>query len=149
VTEGFGCRLASADEHVSGEPVLVDMELRNLADAPRYVLKWYTPFEGIAGEIFRVEHDGETVPYRGILAKRGEPVASDYIEIAAGASAEASVDLAPSYDLTAPGTYRVEFVAGLHDVAEAAETVPRPRAQHRQQRLDCGTVRFRVLARPT
>jgi peptidyl-Lys metalloendopeptidase len=149
MTEEFACRLASADEHVSGEPVLVDMELRNLADTPRYVLKWYTPFEGIAGEIFRVEHDGEAVPYRGILAKRGEPVASDYIEIAAGASAEASVDLAPSYDLSAPGTYRIELIAGLHDVAETAEKVPRPRDQHREQRLECGIVRFRVLVRPT
>jgi peptidyl-Lys metalloendopeptidase len=145
----FECRLTSAEQHVSEEPILVDMELRNLANTPRYVLKWYTPFEGVAGEIFKVDHDGETVPYRGILAKRGDPEASDYIEIAAGASAEASVDLAPSYDLSAPGTYRVEFVSGLHDVAEAAEKVPRPRDQHREQRLECGTVRFRVLARPT
>jgi hypothetical protein len=149
MTEGFECRLASADEHVSGEEILVDMELRNLAEAPRYVLKWYTPFEGVAGEIFRVEHDGEVVPYRGIRAKRGEPVAADYIKLSAGASAEASVDLAHSYDLSVPGTYRIEFVAGLHDVAETAETVPRPRDQHRARPLNCGTVRFRVLARRT
>lgn len=149
MTDVLECRLDSADEHVSGEPVLVDMELRNRGDVPRYVLTWYTPFEGLAGEIFTVEHDGEAVPYRGLLAKRGEPVASDYIEIAAGASAEASVDLAPSYDISAPGTYRVEFVAGLHDVAERAEEVPRPRDQHRPQRLECRTIRFRLLTRPT
>lgn len=149
MTDGFECRLDSADEHVSGEPVLIDLELRNRGDMPRYVLKWYTPFEGIAGEILTVEHDGEAVPYRGLLVKRGEPVATDYIEIAAGESAEVSVDLAPSYDLSAPGTYWVEFVAGLHDVAETADEVPRPRDQHRERRLECGTVRFRVLARPT
>ena len=82
------CRLDSADEHVSGKPVFVAMELRNQDDSARYMLKWYTPFEGIAGEIFTVEHDGGAVKYQGPLAKRGEPVASDYIEITAGALAE-------------------------------------------------------------
>jgi hypothetical protein len=47
-----------------------------LASEGCYVLKWFTPLEGIGGDIFRVERDGAELPYHGKLVKRGPPVSN-------------------------------------------------------------------------
>ncbi len=104
-------RITVPTEIVRGEPVNVSFELTNGSDEPLRVLQWFTPFEGIAGRIFRVEREGEPVSYRGILVKRGAPAADEYLSIDPRSSVTTEVDLAASYDLTAPGNYRVEFVA--------------------------------------
>jgi peptidyl-Lys metalloendopeptidase len=76
-----------------------------------YVLKWYTPLEGIAGEIFRVTRDGEAIPYVGILAYRGAPSPDSYILLNAGESVSAEADLAAAFDFSKPGEYTIEFVS--------------------------------------
>ncbi len=94
----------------NGETVPLSFTLTNNTDADLYVLKWYTPLEGIAGEIFRVERDGQPVPYQGILATRAAPSAEDYILLEPGASASADVDLATAYDFSQAGAYTIEFI---------------------------------------
>lgn len=141
----FECVLKSQAAYRSGEPVTLEFELRNLSESPRFVLRWYTPFEGIAGKIFRVQRNGDVVAYRGILAKRGEPMAEDYLEVPGRGTITASVELAESYDLSPPGNYEIAFIAGLHDVTDRREEVPRRRDDHQPEPLDCGTARFRVL----
>jgi hypothetical protein len=74
-----------------------------------YVLEWYTPLEGIAGEIFWVERDGKPLPYQGILAMRGDPEAENYRLLPPGGAVTATVDLAPAYDFTEAGVYTVAF----------------------------------------
>ena len=95
----------------SGETLPVRFTLTNNADTGLYVLKWYTPLEGIAGEIFRVERNGEAVPYEGILATRAAPSPDDYVLLEPGASAYVEVDLATAYDFSQPGTYTIEFLS--------------------------------------
>ena len=45
----------------SGEAVNLRFTLINNTDTMLYVLKWYTPLEGIAGKIFRIERDGQVI----------------------------------------------------------------------------------------
>jgi len=92
-----------------GERVRVGFSLTNTADTTLYVLKWYTPLEGIAGEIFRVTRDGQPVSYEGILATRIAPSAEAYVALEPGVAASAEVDLATAYGFSEPGTYTIQF----------------------------------------
>ncbi len=94
-----------------GTAVNVKFTLNNKSSTDLEVLTWLTPLEGLAGKIFRVERDGEAVPYRGIMAHRDVPTASEYVSIAAGGEASAEVDLATSYDFSQAGDYTIEFLS--------------------------------------
>jgi hypothetical protein len=95
----------------TGETMPLRFTLTNNADTKLYVLKWYTPLEGVAGKIFRVRRDGEVLPYGGIMATRAAPSADSYVLLEPGASASAEVDLAPAYDFSQAGTYTIEFLS--------------------------------------
>lgn len=95
----------------AGEPVEIAFTLTNYTETGLYVLKWYTPLEGIAGEIFRVERDGQPIPYRGLLASRGVPTPEDYVFLEPGGAASATVDLATAYDFSEPGEYTIAFIS--------------------------------------
>jgi len=125
----MGCRSAPAGEEASapatdlqaridapssvtvGEPVRVTFTVTNTADTTRYLLKWYTPLEGIAGEIFRVERDGQPVPYEGILATRIAPSADAYVTLEPGGAASTEIDLATAYDFSYTGTVTIQFIS--------------------------------------
>jgi hypothetical protein len=91
----------------------VDLEftLINQSETGLYVLKWYTPLEGLGGKIFRIEHDGQPIPYKGPLAMRGDPTPDAYVFLNAGASVSATVDLATAYDFSEPGEYTIAFIS--------------------------------------
>jgi heat shock protein HslJ len=93
----------------SGETVQAVFTLTNTSSDGFYVLKWFTPLEGIAGDIFRVERDGAELAYRGKMVKRGPPIAEDYVWLEAGASVSAEVDLAEGYDFSQAGQYTIQF----------------------------------------
>jgi hypothetical protein len=95
----------------TGEAVNLSFTLTNNTDKSLYVLKWYTPLEGIAGEIFRVERDGQAVPYQGILATRIAPSPEAYILLEPGASTSAEVNLATAYDFSQVGEYTIAFIS--------------------------------------
>lgn len=94
-----------------GEKVDLKFTLTNTSETPMYVLKWYTPLEGIAGEIFRVVRDGQMVPYEGIMASRGAPTHDEYIFLGVGESVSAVVDLSTAFDFSKAGTYEVRFIS--------------------------------------
>ncbi len=107
---------------------LLSFTLLNHADYPLYVLKWYTPLEGIAGKIFLVTRDGQVLPYEGILAMRGDPGPESYVLLPPHESVTATVNLAQVYDFSEPGTYTIAFLSPhISDIAqqeaEMAETV--------------------------
>jgi hypothetical protein len=93
----------------SGVNVPALFTLTNASADGVYVLKWFTPLEGMAGDIFRVEREGAALPYRGKLVKRGPPIPEDYVWLEAGQSVAAEVDLAEGYDFSQAGQYTVEF----------------------------------------
>ena len=93
----------------TGAVVNVRFTLTNISSEGLYVLKWFTPLEGLAGDIFQVQRDGVDVPYRGKLVKRGAPVAEEYVWIDAGGSISAEIDLAEGYDFSQAGQYTLQF----------------------------------------
>jgi peptidyl-Lys metalloendopeptidase len=137
-------RLETRAVFTVGAPVSILFTLENLSDRPIRVLTWYTPLEGLRGEIFRVTRDGKSVDYRGKMVKRGNPTSADYVRVAPRSSVSAEVDLSTGYDLTVPGAYRVEFVGHLHDVAfDAGTETPASREPHALDPIGSGAG-FRV-----
>jgi hypothetical protein len=139
------CTLRVQETYVVGEPVRLGFSLQSRAREPLYVLAWYTPLEGLAGDILRVTREGEAIPYRGIMAKRGNPLPEEYVTLAPGATASAEVDLAESYDLSKPGRYQVAFTSQLHDVAERRSSIPRKQDAHRPRAVSCAPVGFEIV----
>jgi hypothetical protein len=108
---GFRASLEVLPQMSSSDSTPLRFTLVNESDAKLYLLRWYTPLEGIAGEIFSVKRDGERLPYQGILASRMPPTPDDYVALDAGASVSVVVDLAEGYDLSKPGEYSVKFLS--------------------------------------
>jgi len=142
------CTIEMDETYPVGEPVNLRFELHNHTDHPLYVLIWYTPLEGIAGEIFQVTRNGEKLLYQGMLAKRGDPSREEYIAIEPGEVTSGKVDLRMGYDLSTPGSYQVQFTTGLRDVTDDALLVPRKRDDQRPQPLSCLTASFRIVPTP-
>jgi hypothetical protein len=108
---GLSVTLDAPAELTSGENVVLEFTLTNSSDAGLYVLNWYTPLEGLGGEIFRVKRDGLPLPYEGPLAYRADPTPDVYLFLAAGASVSVSVDLTRAYDFSEPGEYTIAFLS--------------------------------------
>jgi hypothetical protein len=123
--------LASVGPHEPGQQVMVSFELRNGSTEAVWVLKWYTPLEGLKGRILRVRRDGTEIPYVGPMIKRGAPGREDYVLIPPSGRASSQFELSRFYDLSAPGDYRVEFVGRIHDVVPDGQPLPRPQEVQR------------------
>lgn len=108
---GLHAHLILPERLTIGEKVNLKFVLKNHFDTPRYVLKWYTPLEGIGGEIFRVAFEGQPVPYQGILASRTPPTPEAYVLLNPGESVSAVVDLAEAFDFSKAGEYRIKFIS--------------------------------------
>ena len=108
---GFRASLEVPPQMSSGGSTQLKFTLVNESDIRLYLLRWYTPLEGIAGEIFHVKRNGQVVPYQGILASRAAPNPDDYVVLDPGASVSVVVDLAEGYDMSEPGEYTVKFLS--------------------------------------
>jgi hypothetical protein len=108
---GLSAHLELSELILIGEEVNLKFTLTNESDTPLYFLKWYTPLEGIAGEIFKITRDGQAVPYEGILASRAIPSSDSYVLIHPGETVSAVVDLATSYNFSVAGTYQIGFIS--------------------------------------
>ncbi len=106
---GLVASLEAPESLASGSAVHVRFTLTNTLSEGLFVLKWFTPLEGLAGDIFRVEREGVELPYRGKMVKRGSPLSEDYVWIDAGGSISAEVDLAEGYDFSQAGQYTLQF----------------------------------------
>jgi hypothetical protein len=130
-------RLVASRVYDSAEPVQLRFELTNDGDEDLYVLKWYTPLEGINSDCLTVLRNGKTrVPYDGPMVKRGNPGPDDYVLIPAGKTVAVDVDLSESYAVSRPAKYQVELNI------PALERVPAPPA------TDKSTVLARAKSAP-
>ena len=75
--------------------------------------------------------DGQPHPYRGIMMKRGDPSAQEYVCIGSGKTVSASIDLRAGYDFSRTGAYQITFDSKIHDVVSDASQIPRPRSAFR------------------
>jgi hypothetical protein len=138
------CRLEAVPPLVAGGPVKIGFTLRNTTQAPVRVLRWNTPLEGWKGTILQVSFQGFDRPYQGPMFKRGEPGREEYVEIPAGESVSATVDLSQAYEMKDPGPYQVKVVGGLQDVVTGGEPAPRPLEQHQPGALSCGELLLNI-----
>ena len=108
---GLSATLEAPSTLPDGKAVRLTFTLTNHSAERLYVLKWYTPLEGVFGEIFRVARDGQGIPYGGPLVMRGDPLPENYVLLEPEASVSAEVDLAIAYDFSQAGYYTIEFLS--------------------------------------
>lgn len=109
-------KLEASEAYKIGEPIKIMFTFENKSDQILYLLKWYTPFEGFNGDLFRITLNGQVVRYEGRMVKRGEPDIDDYISIGPGKSVDTTVDLSMAYSLDKPGLYQVNFIRNISDL---------------------------------
>lgn len=134
-------------EQVSlGEAVSVQFTLVNGSDEDLFVLDWYTPLEGLFGDIFRVERNGNPVPYQGILAKRGIPQPDEYVNIKPGGSVSAEVELSTGYDFSIPGNYTIEYLSpSVSRVVSKEAMMAKALENFRPIRIGSNSVTMRIV----
>jgi peptidyl-Lys metalloendopeptidase len=105
----------SADKtsFAASDAVFVNVTISNNGKNPAKVLKWYTPAEDVEEALFKVSRDGAGVDYVGAHYKRPAPTGNDYVNLKPGESLTRTVDLGLYYDLTASGTYELEYDADV------------------------------------
>lgn len=110
------------------DPVELEFRVTNQSDQTLYLLTWYTPLEGILGNIFRVTHDGQELSYLGPMVMRAAPLAEQYGMLEPGESATAVVDISKVYDFSQEGVYTIAFKSpqishAVEDMSEFAASV--------------------------
>jgi peptidyl-Lys metalloendopeptidase len=93
----------------SSDAVLINVTIANDGQKPVKVLKWFTPVEDVEEPLFKVTRDGADVDYVGAHYKRLGPTGNDYLNLKPGESFSRFIDLAQYYDLSASGTYEIEY----------------------------------------
>ena len=102
----FAVKISTKSE---GDDVTCEVTITNTQDKDYFMLKRYTPLEGLISPLFSITRDGEMVPYDGILVKRGPPSEDDYVRIRAKTSVLSSVDLSEAYSFNSAGPYKVNL----------------------------------------
>ena len=134
----LSCHLSVPGQVQQGHPVTVELALHNGLAVPVKVLRYFTPFEGILGEIFEIQWQGQPVQYEGPMVKRTAPGEEDWLPLKAGESLSAAVDLVEAWNVARPGEYRLQL---RNPISYRVEDEPEPR------QLDpaaCGVVSFTV-----
>lgn len=104
----------------TSDDVFVRVSLTNESRDSLFVVRWQTPLEGIEANLFEVARNGEPVEYVGKTFKRGAPTADDYLELRAGETRTALVELSAVYDMARPGEYTVQFRGYVQDALSVA-----------------------------
>jgi hypothetical protein len=148
-------KLVASKVYDSAEPVRLRFELKNDGDEDLYVLKWYTPLEGLNSDCLTVLRNGKTpVPYDGPMIKRGNPGPDDYVLIPAGEIVAADVDVSESYAVSKPAAYQVELnIPALERVpapptADKSAVLAQAKSAPQLQPLKDGRTRFTVKKGP-
>lgn len=105
-------------EHTAGEPLWIEVTLRNNSPQSVQFLTWNTPFEGsFNADMFRI--DGVRATYLGKLVKRAAPAADEIHTLAPGAALRATIDLAQGYAFEQDGTASVRLATTIMQVVSA------------------------------
>lgn len=126
-------------------PVLIGFSIRNLTSHDIWVLKWYTPLEGIRGKILEVECDGVSVPYAGMMVKRGNPSVDDYLQLLPGTPVHIDFDLSQSYALPMAKKCKVRFKSRIYDLVDHFSQVPRTVERHSPVMIGGNEVVFEIV----
>ncbi len=126
--------LSAQNSYILGKQVVIKFTLENLSGREIWVLKWYTPLEGLKGRILKVFCESKEILYEGRIVKRADPATEDYVRLSPGGSVSAEVDLSSAYALPVCSEVKVSFRGNIQDVVFSGE--PFPRKSEDQQGLD-------------
>ena len=144
----FSCSIRTdKTKYQPREPVTLHFELSSNNNCDVYVLTWHTPLEGLYNRYLTVTVGGKEVPYRGIMAKRGNPSADSYVFLPAGGTVSGTVDICSGYSTDARGHYSVELQTNLKDVVESREDkdfVASELGHMKRVPIACGPLEFDV-----
>jgi hypothetical protein len=144
VAELLSYRLRAQKSYDHSLAINLGFSLENLSPNDLWILKWYTPLEGIKSNIFQVVCDGVEIPYEGRMVKRGAPERDDYLRLAARSTEHVEVDLSNAYNCPAAKECRVRFKGRIHDVVDDARQIPRTMADHSPIDMDGAPVVFEL-----
>lgn len=106
----------------ASDDVYVNVTMTNTSTSPQYVLKYFTPFNGIEESLFNITRDGVKVRYLGAHYKRGEPKANDYLVLKPGKSYSQKVELSAMYDMSISGDYKISYNAASYNLFSSSFT---------------------------
>ena len=93
-----------------GEEVIVEVTLSNNHPVDYFILKRFTPLEGLRANIFTVTtNKGSILPYDGLMFRRGPTQKDEYIKIRANSSISSTATLSNAYGFYEVGTYLVKL----------------------------------------
>lgn len=104
---GLEARLDPLTDKAAAGTGQVRYSLTNTGSSPVLVLRWQTALQGVHEDLFSVTRGGAEAGYVGRHYKRGLPQPEDYIELGAGETKSAIVDLTTYYDMRTAGQYAV------------------------------------------
>lgn len=136
------CELEIARTLAASDKAELTFALRNASRQPVQVLTWQTPFEGVRNPMLTIKLDAVEVEYRGVMVKRAAPRADSYLTLQPGERREAKIDLATGWDVSAPGTYTIEYTGELLDVVSGKDSAPRSSGEMKSLALSCPAVTF-------
>ncbi len=93
-----------------GEEVIVEVTLSNNHPVDYFILKRFTPLEGLRANIFTVTtKKGSILPYDGLMFRRRPTQKDEYIKIRANSSISSTATLSNAYGFYEVGTYLVKL----------------------------------------
>jgi peptidyl-Lys metalloendopeptidase len=137
--------LTAKDSYTEKDPIVINFTLQNTQDEKLWVLKWYTPLEGLKGDIFRVICDGNEIRYEGIMVKRGQPSKADYTHIEPGRSVSTEVDLSMAYQIPESQSCTVTFNGMIYDYSASSNSIPKRESEQQMVNISGNSITFRVL----
>lgn len=138
-------QLSAHKSYVKDKPIIINFTIENISREKVWVLKWYTPLEGVKGKIFHVLCDGKEIPYEGLMMKRGEPTNEDYIQIDQGSFVSAEIDLSKVYNIPVCTECVVDFKGQIYDITTSFESVPRSSDKQQMVDVEGNNVTFSVI----
>ena len=137
------CELEIAQTLAVSDQAELTFALTNSSRQPVQVLIWQTPFEGVRNPMLTIKRGAAEVEYRGMMVKRGPPRADSYLALRPGERREARIDLATGWDVSAPGSYTIEYTSELLDVVIGNGPAPRSSGEMESVALSCPAVTFK------
>lgn len=137
------CELGMAKVLTGADKAELTFTLRNAGRQAVQVLVWQTPLEGVRNPMLTIKRDAAEIEYRGIMVKRSAPGADSYVVLKPGERRKAKIDLLAGWDVSAPGTYTVEYTGELLDVIDGDGPAPRASGEMQSVTLSCPAVTFK------
>ncbi len=133
------CELITTKTLVLGQSVKIETILSNNTIEDIQLLQYYTPYEGILGDIFSIQYKDSELSYQGPLVKRGPPTDADWLNIEPNSHLASHVDLNLAWDFNQPGWYEIKLrnSINIRQHNDMAESIIIP--------LDCPSILIEIV----